>query len=597
MAGFPDKWMQELLSRTDIASVVSEYVQLREKGGRLWGLCPFHNEKTASFSVSPDRQLYYCFGCHAGGNVVHFLMELEKLSYVDTIKLLADRIRLPLPEETDDEALLKERALKEKCHEACREAALFYHRQLAAPSAHNARSYLEKRGVDAKTVQCFGLGYSGSGLSNYLLDQNFSGEVLIAAGLARESGGGLRDAFWNRLMFPIIGLNRQVVGFGGRVLGDGQPKYLNTAENVIFNKRRHLYGLNFFRKSGFSDILLVEGYMDVVSLHQYGVTNSVASLGTALTKQQARLIKRNVPRAYIAYDSDSAGQNAALKAARELLDEGVEVRVMRFPDGSDPDEFIRREGIAAFDDAKENALTFPQFRLSMLAAEYDLGDENARELYAKAACAFIRTLEPLSRERYFAAVSRETGFTIEALASQGAINGGYANIQDNNENSFSIIRNTRIARIREENPDWERAERILLCILVSDRECALSFRMNENEAIFRNEAYALFARKCIDWHEQHPDEEIEAHLAVLLGTLTPEQSKQVSGALDTEKPANPGRVMSDCLLRLESFALKQRMSDIQRKRDESTDKSEQAKLAQEYMMLNSRLRALGASAN
>ncbi len=575
MAGFPDKWMQELLSRTDIAVVVSEYVQLREKGGRLWGLCPFHNEKTASFSVSPDRQLYYCFGCHAGGNVVHFLMELEKLTYVDTIKLLADRIRLPLPDETDDEALLKERALKEKCHEACREAALYYHRQLASPKAQNARSYLERRGVDAKTVQRFGLGYSGPGLAEHLLNQGFTAEAIIAAGLAVERGGSLRDVFWNRLMFPIVGFGKQVVGFGGRVLGDGQPKYLNTAENAIFNKRRHLYGLNFFRKSGYSDILLVEGYMDVVSLHQFGVTNAVASLGTALTKQQARLIKRNVPMAFIAYDSDSAGQNAALKAAGELLGEGVEVRVMRFPEGSDPDEFIRKVGIAAFEEAKERALTYPQFRLSMLAAGYDLRDENARELYAKAASAFIRTLEPLSRERYYTAVSRETGYSLDALASQGAINGGYADIQDNNENSFSIIRNTRIAR--------------------SVRECALSFRDNENEAIFRDEAYALFARKCIDWHGQHPDEDIGAHLAALLDTLSPEQAKRITGALDTEKPENPGRVMADCLLRLKSFALKQSMADIQRKRDESTDKAEQAELAQEYMTLNSRLRALSAA--
>ncbi len=597
MAGFPDKWMQELLSRTDIALIVSEYVQLREKGGRLWGLCPFHNEKTASFSVSPDKQLYYCFGCHAGGNVVHFLMELEKLSYVDTIKLLADRIRLPLPEETDDEALRQERELKEKCHAACREAALFYHHALAAPNAQSARSYLEGRGVNAQTVQRFGLGYAGGGLAAHLLEKGFTGEVMIAAGLAQERGGGLKDAFWNRLMFPIIGYSKQVVGFGGRVLGDGQPKYLNTAENVIFNKRRHLYGLNFFRKSGYSDILLVEGYMDVVSLHQFGVTNAVASLGTALTKQQAHLIKRNVSRAYVAYDSDSAGQNAALKAAGELMAEGVEVRVMRFPEGSDPDDFIREGGVAAFDEAKERALTFPQFRLSMLQRDYDLGDENARESYAKAACAYIRTLEPLSRERYYAAVSRETGFSVEALMSQGAASAGYSDIQDNYENSFSIIRNTRSARIREENPDRSRTERILLCILVSDKECALRFEADEGDEIFSNKAYAEFAHICVNWHKQHSDLEVGANLAALIAGLEPEQAKLVSGALDIEKPENPEQVMADCILRLRSIALKERMADLQRRREESTDTGEQAELAREYMTLNSRLRALRAPAN
>ena len=342
MAIFPDAWLSELLSKSDLAAIASEYTLLKPKGKRLWGCCPFHSEKTPSFSVVPDEQFYYCFGCHAGGSVVQFVMDAEKLTYVEAIKYLAQRAGMELPDDVDDDRLRQERALKERLYAACKDAAMFYHAKLLSEEGKEAQKYLMGRNIDAATAAKFGLGYAPPGWDNllkYMTEKGYSNEHLLAAGLIIQGKGKDKyyDAYRDRVMFPIVSTAKRVLGFGARTMGNDTPKYLNTGDTPIFNKRNNLYGLNLQKGKHLADIIIVEGYMDVISLYKAGVTNAVASLGTALTQQQARLIKRYVPKVYISYDGDSAGQNATLRGLDILAKEGLDVRVIVIPDNMDPD--------------------------------------------------------------------------------------------------------------------------------------------------------------------------------------------------------------------------------------------------------------------
>ena len=353
MPRFPDAWMGELLSKADLVSLVSAYVPLKPKGGRMWGCCPFHNEKTPSFSVVPDKQFYYCFGCHEGGGAVQFVMEMEKLSYVDAVKWLAQRVGMELPEEVDDASLRHERAVKERVYAANKEAAHYFYDTLMGEQGKQAQAYLARRGLDARVVKRFGLGYAPEGwenLTRYLLAKDFTREELIRAGLAvkGKKDGECYDAFRNRVIFPIIDTNGRVLGFGARTMGDDTPKYINTGDTPVYNKRRHVYGLNLLKRKKLADVIMVEGYMDVIRLVKAGVENTVAGLGTAMTQEQARLLKRYVPTVYLCYDGDSAGQNAALRGLDILAKEDLDVRVIVIPGAQDPDDYVRDHGAEAF---------------------------------------------------------------------------------------------------------------------------------------------------------------------------------------------------------------------------------------------------------
>ena len=403
MPMFPEAWMDELLQKTDIVSLVSEYVPLSQKSGRLWGCCPFHNEKTPSFSVQPDKQMYYCFGCHAGGGAIQFVREIERLSFVDAVKFLAQRAGMELPDEVDDDRLRRERAYKERLYAACKEAALFYHRQLLSPEGKPAQAYLAKRGVDGKLATRFGLGFAletWDGLTNYLTGKGYSKQELIDAGLAirGKRKDGCYDAYRNRVIFPIIATSGRVIGFGARTMKkDEQPKYINTGDTPVYNKRSNLYALNMQKGKHPADLVMVEGYMDVISLFAAGIDNAVASLGTALTQQQARLMKRYVERVYISYDGDAAGQNATLRGLDILAAEGIDVKVITIPGGMDPDDYVRKNGKDAFLKLKDNANTLNGFKLQHIATQFDLGTADGREGYAKRACAFVGGLQPVER--------------------------------------------------------------------------------------------------------------------------------------------------------------------------------------------------------
>lgn len=362
---YPEELVEEIRARNDIVDVVSGYVKLQRKGSSYFGLCPFHNEKSPSFSVSPGKQMYYCFGCGAGGNVFTFLMEYENYTFPETLKALADRAGISLPEREYSQEEKKQQDLKSRLLELNKMAARYFYYQLRSENGRQGLEYLKSRQLSDETIKSFGLGFANkysNDLYNYMKKQGIGDELLRESGLMNvDEAKGMYDKFWNRVIFPIMDVNSRVIGFGGRVMGDGKPKYLNSPETPIFDKSRNLYGLNVARTSRKKNILVCEGYMDVISLHQAGFRNAVASLGTALTTQHAGLLKRYTDEVVLTYDSDDAGTRAAMRAIPIVKAAGLSAKVLHMQPYKDPDEFIKALGAEKFQeriDKAENSFMF-----------------------------------------------------------------------------------------------------------------------------------------------------------------------------------------------------------------------------------------------
>ena len=442
MARFPAAWLDELRSRADIVQIVGQYVSLKRNGHRYWGLCPFHGEKTASFSVDQERQMYYCFGCKAGGSVIQFVMDIERLEFQDAVKHLADQLHMPLPQMEENPEYQRRRTQRDRLLEANKEAARFFHQTLFTPQGQSSLDYLKRRGLTDNIIRKFGLGAAPAGwdtLTKHLQQQGYSLEELRLAGLTvikeaepaaidpatgEEIPGKPRrafDMFRNRAIFPIIDQYGNVLAFGGRALGDVQPKYLNTSDTPVFNKRLGVYAANLLKKErNLKRVILVEGYMDVVSLTQFGVTGVCATLGTALTPEQAKLLKRFAPMVYLSYDGDNAGQNAIMKGLTVLEEAGVPARVLQFPDKLDPDEFIRRDGLEGFE--RLPALTPESYRIRRLREQYDLSSQEGRTDYARACAAILQKVDPVERENHLQELILQTGFSREVLLAQIGVN-------------------------------------------------------------------------------------------------------------------------------------------------------------------------------
>ena len=422
---YPAAWLDELRSRSDIVQIVSGYVALNKKGRKYWGLCPFHGEKTPSFSVDGEHQLYYCFGCKAGGNVFSFYMEMEHCTFNEAVEQLAERAHMPLPEMEKDVDYERRRTQRERLLNANREAARFYHETLFTPQGAAALAYLRRRGLSDGIIRRFGLGASPddwSVLSDRLLQKGYTLDELVLAGLTvrkKADNGKDRyfDMFRSRAMFPIIDAHGNVLAFGGRTLEKREPKYLNTADTPVFNKRKGVFAANLLRQQRHLDrVILVEGYMDVVSLTQFGVEGVCATLGTALTNEQARLLKRYAPQVYLGYDGDSAGQHAILRGLDILEQENVPARVLDFPDGLDPDEFIRRDGAEGF--RLLPAISPAAYRLRRLKDQFDLSSQDSRLAYARGAAEIVSAVDPLERDVLLSQLAVETGFARESLIEQ-----------------------------------------------------------------------------------------------------------------------------------------------------------------------------------
>lgn len=421
MAGrYPPQWLDELRARADIVKVIGSYVTLKKNGHRYVGLCPFHNETAPSFSVDEQKQVYHCFGCKAGGSVIQFVMDIERLSFPEAVAFLADQLHMPLPEMQNDPAYEKRRTLKERIYLANRTAARMYHQLLWQPESSAILHYLQQRGLSDAVIRRFGIGAAppSAQVGHRLMEEGFTEEELVQAGLMLRREGRTFDMFRNRAMFPIIDTYGNVLGFGGRAMGDAMPKYLNTSDTPAFNKRYTVFAANLLRKArGLTRVILVEGYMDVVALSQFGLEGVAATLGTALTPEQARLLHRFAPEVHIAYDGDRAGQKAILRGLEVLEGENVPVRVLDFPGGLDPDEFIRQEGLEAFQALKPiSAVTY---RMRREKERHDVSTEEGRIEYAKACAAILRGVkEPVELENHLRHLSVETGFSKEVLMQQ-----------------------------------------------------------------------------------------------------------------------------------------------------------------------------------
>ena len=421
---YSDDIIEEVRQKNDIVDVVSQYVRLTRRGSTYFGLCPFHNEKTPSFSVTPGKQMYYCFGCGAGGNVYNFIMEYENYTFGEALKHLADRAGVELPKIEYSREVREKAEQRAELLEINKQAAQYYYYQLRTEGGKIGYQYLSGRGLSEETMRKFGLGYSdkfGGGLYKFLKSKGYSDERLRESGLFNvDERHGMYDKFWNRVIFPIMDVNNRVIGFGGRVMGDGKPKYLNSPETKIFDKSRNLYGLNIARTTRKKYLILCEGYMDVISMHQAGFTNAVASLGTALTSGHASLLKRYTQEVLLLYDSDEAGIRAALRGIPILRDAGVSSRVVNLKPYKDPDEFIKNMGAEAFEERLGQASDSFMFRVSIAESEFPMDEpQGQNRFFERCAELLLELKDELERNLYIEAIVKkyrgQYGVSVEDL--------------------------------------------------------------------------------------------------------------------------------------------------------------------------------------
>ncbi len=421
---FPESFLQELKLRNDITELVSSYITLKRRGRNMVGLCPFHGEKTPSFNIYTENGSFYCFGCGVGGDVITFVMKMENLDYVDAVKFLAQRAGMDMPEDSYDDSMSK---LRTRVYEANREAARYYYKILYSPDGKNGLDYFHGRMLTDRTIRHFGLGFADddwSSLSDYLIGKGFSKNELVAANLAvkQRNGNGIYDRFRNRVMFPIIDLRGNVIAFGGRIMTDEKPKYLNTSDTPVFKKSENLFSLNNAKNSGSRTLILCEGYMDVIAVNQAGFQNAVATLGTALTREQAMLMKRYADEVVICYDSDEAGQKATSRAIPILRNAGLLVRILTVPSGKDPDEFIKSKGAdgpEAFRALVEKSGNDVEYRLQKLRSNYNLNTSDGKVQFLEEATKVIAAIySPIERDVYISRLCKEFEISKDSFVRQ-----------------------------------------------------------------------------------------------------------------------------------------------------------------------------------
>lgn len=554
---FPQSFLDELIARSDIVDVVSSYVQLTRKGSNLFGLCPFHSEKTGSFSVSPDKQIYYCFGCKRGGGVINFIMEEENLPFPDAVRFLAKRAGLEVPEEEGDRESGRRR---QRLLDLNRDAARFYYQTLHQPEGRAVQEYLNRRKISRTTAVNFGLGASPDAwdaLLTAMTKKGYTKSEMLEAGLVVQNrNGGLYDKFRNRLMFPVIDVRGDVVAFGGRVLDKSEPKYMNTQETPVYSKRRVLYGLNLAKKTKRPNIILCEGNIDVVTLHQAGFDNAVASMGTALTAEQTRLLSRFTKELVLCYDNDSAGKIATDRALQILNNSEFTVRVLQLPrrrteDGElvkqDADDFIKFQGAPAFEALLSGSENGVEFRMAQIAGKYDLSDDQSRIAYCDEVSRLLATLaNPVEREVYTTRAAETAKITPEAMKLE---------VQRAYRQNLSRERKAELRRdlnpaaqlqpkersLRYENVRSARAEEGVLRLLVLDPDLfskAPPLREEQFSSPLLGRVFSLL------WQTRQAGHSVS--LAPLAGELSPEEMNHITAICQQpESPANRHQALAD----------------------------------------------------
>ena len=500
MVQYSQELIDEIINANDIVDVISQYVQLKRRGRSFFGLCPFHKEKSPSFSVSPDKQLFNCFGCHTGGTVIHFISKIEHLNFREAVEFLAERANVALPVSNNTEDLQKQ-YLKDRMYAINEETATFYHENLYKPTAKLAQDYVKQRKLDNKTLKLFRIGCSGNynELYNHLKSKGFKDEEIVATGLVNKNEKGqFIDRYRKRLMFPIVDIRGKVIAFGGRILekNDKMAKYINSPENLIYSKRRNLFALNIAKNSDSKKIIMVEGYMDAISLHQRGINNVVASLGTALTEEQGRLLRKYSEQVIISYDSDGAGQDATMRGLEILKNLGCDVRILQMEGAKDPDEYVIKYGTGRFNLLVENAISLTEFKVKMLKQKYDLNNTNDKIKFLKEIAKLLVSVDNnIEKEIYIDKISKEYEISKEAI---------YADI---NKMKFSanmgekMLERKPIPKVisKEDNKINEsiiKRENIVIYLLMNEPEKVyekLSSRINVKD--FKNEINKIILEK------------------------------------------------------------------------------------------------------
>lgn len=573
MAYYSDELIEEIRSGNDIVDVISGYVRLTKKGSTYFGLCPFHNEKTPSFSVSPNKQMYYCFGCGAGGNVITFLMEYENYTFPEALEVLANRIGVELPKQELSAEQKRASDKKARLLEANKEAAKYFYTLLRSERGSRAHEYFKNRGLSEKTLQKFGLGYSdkySDDLYRYLRTKGYEDELLKDSGLVSidEQRGGY-DKFWNRAMFPIMDVRGKVIGFGGRVMGDGEPKYLNSRETILFDKGRNLYGLNYAKRSRSNAIILCEGYMDVISLHQAGFTNAVAPLGTAFTPNQAMLLKRYTNEVILSFDSDGAGIKAALRALPILRQNGLRGRVLSMKPYKDPDELIKAEGAESYQKRIDEAESGRMFELLVLYGQYNQQDPESRtEFLHEVAKKLAQIEEPLERQTYLTSAANR--FMIRKNDLENLVNRyglGYQYEQVNEQ--YKTAPETEERRQKKKKNTKNQPQRLLLTWLVEHPDMYQYIRPYIGaddfiEPLYHSVAIMLF---------EQLDKEEKINPAAILSRFTDaEEQKEIAAIFNTHlkyglSSEDEDKALSDVVRKVKLASIEDEMvhtSDIMR---------------------------------
>ena len=545
----PGRFLDDLIARTDLVDLVSESVRLTKKGNSYWGCCPFHSEKTPSFHVVPDRQIYKCFGCGKGGGAINFVMELENLPYRDAVAVLAKRVGMEVPEFRGDAPGMRER--REKLLEMNKQAARLFHQWLHAPQGAHGLNYLQRRGLSPKTLTNFGLGFapdSWDALINAMTKLGYDKRDLLDAGLAvNNKDGRIYDRFRNRVMFPIIDVRGNVIGFGGRVMDDSTPKYLNSPDTPVYNKSRNVFALNIAKTSKAGRVILTEGYMDTIALHQAGFDSAVASLGTSLTAEHAQLLSRYFQQAVIAYDSDGAGVSAAQRAIPLLEKAGLQVRVLRMTGAKDPDEYIKAFGRDAFARLLDKSENQVDYRLEQIRKKFDLTDDGQRVSFLQEAAQLIASLpSPVEREIYGGHAAETAGISAEAMAQEvkKALNSRLRKQEKQRERRDLAPATTLqpdARSLRYQNIRSARAEEGLIRLLLLDPGL-----LNRMEGLSSSEFSSPLLGKVYDLIRQRLEEGSTPHLGAMAHELTGEEMDHMSRVLhQPESVAHSDRSIAD----------------------------------------------------
>ena len=581
MARYSEEIINDVRQSNDIVDVISQYVHLKRSGRNFFGLCPFHNEKSPSFSVSPDKQIFHCFGCGVGGNVITFVSKIEGLNFIETVQMLAERANIQLPTLENSGDAQKE-ILKDKVYKVNEFTAEYYHQNLYKPQAKMVQEYVKKRQLSNETLKSFRIGFSGKfdELYKELKKQGFEEKEILESGLVNKNDRGQYiDRYRNRLMFPICDVRGRVIAFGGRVLDDSKPKYINSPENVVYSKGRHLFGLNVAKKGDTKKLLIVEGYMDVISLHQRGITNVVAPLGTALTEQQGWLLRKNAEQIILSFDSDEAGLQAKLRALEILQNMGCDLRVLQMEGAKDPDEYILKYGNARFQALVEKALSVIEFKVKILKKDLNLENTNDKIKFLNEIAKLISKVDnTIEREVYIEKIAKEYDISKEAIYAE--VNKlSYKNVKSEKilEKSKPIVTHKKIER-KEVSPAIKRRENTIISILLTgDLSVFEIIKQNIKPEDFQDEINANIAKKLYEELEKG-----NSNINGIIDELEQEEQNQITMIMADDYEINDlEKAIDDLIQTYQKEKLSNRKFEVLELLEKTTDINQKKELEKE----------------